>query len=309
MKIMFIEMPEIEKQCRKVLQPYGIETFNYFFNKENDIPNNEIEIIVGITPAQTINLDIFPNLKMIQLPSAGYDQIPIHDLKKRNIILSNASGVYSIPISEWVIGKVLEIIKQSKFYHQNQQQSIWKKNNRMLELPNCKALVFGTGSIGQEIAKRLNAFDVIVDGVNSNGRDIIHFHQCYDMENGKVQAYKYDILIFSLPNNEETAGLVNEKFINTLKDDAILINVGRGTLINEQDLINALKNDKFLGVALDVMQTEPLPAKSELWNHPKVLITPHSSFISDGINQRRVDLITTNILAFHHQKEIKNRII
>jgi phosphoglycerate dehydrogenase-like enzyme len=129
------------------------------------------------------------------------------------------------------------------------------------------------------------------------------------MEDGKKQAYKYDILIFSLPNNEETAGLVNEKFINTLKDDAILINVGRGTLINEQDLIDALKNDKFLGVALDVMQTEPLPTESELWTHPKVLITPHSSFISDGINQRRVDLITTNILAFHHQKEIKNRII
>jgi phosphoglycerate dehydrogenase-like enzyme len=309
MKILFIEMPEIEKLCRKILQPFGIECFNYMLKKENDIPYSEIEMIIGITPAQTLNLEQFPKLKMIQLPSAGYDQIPINELKKRNIILANASGVYSIPISEWVIGKILEIIKQSKFYIQNQEKFIWKKNNQMIELPNRKALIFGAGSIGQEIAKRLNAFDVIVDGVNSNGRDTIHFRQCFNLQKGKQEASNYDILIFSMPNNEDTAGLVDEKFINTLKDTAILINVGRGTLINEQDLINALNNDKFSGVALDVMQTEPLPVQSELWSHPKVYITPHSSFISDRINKRRVDLITSNVLAFYQQKEIKNRII
>lgn len=309
MKILFIEMPEIEKQCRNILKPLGIESFNYIFKKENDIPYSEIEIIIGVTPTQTLDLAQFPNLKMIQLPSAGYDQIPIDEIKKRNIMLANASGVYSIPISEWVIGKILEITKQTKFYLQNQEKLIWKKNNQMIELPNRKALIFGTGSIGQEIAKRLKAFDVIVDGVNSNGRDIIHFHQCFSLEKGKQEAGNYDILIFSMPNNQDTAGLVDDRFIKTLKDTAILINVGRGTLINEQDLINALKDDKFSGVALDVMRTEPLPTESELWTHPKVYITPHSSFISDGINKRRVDLITTNILAYYQNKEIKNRII
>jgi phosphoglycerate dehydrogenase-like enzyme len=309
MKILFIEMPEIEKQCRKILQPYGIECFNYMLKNENDVIKNEIDVIVGITPAQTMDLDQFPNLKMIQLPSAGYDQIPLSELRKRNVILANASGVYSIPIAEWVIGKILEIIKQSKYYIQNQEKNIWKKNNHMIELPNRKALIFGTGSIGQEIAKRLHAFDVIVDGVNSNGRDIHHFNQCFELKKGKEVAFNYDILIFSLPHNEETAGLVNEEFIKTLKDTAILINVGRGTLINEQDLIDALKKDKFLGIALDVMQKEPLPTDSELWSHPKVLITPHSSFISDGINKRRIDLITANIIAFYQKKEIKNRVI
>lgn len=309
MKVLFVEMPDIEKQCRRILEPFGIESFNYILKRENDIPYAEIEMIVGITPAQKLNLEQFPNLKMIQLPSAGYDQIPMEELKKRNIILANASGVYSIPISEWVIGKILEIIKQSKFYFQNQEKLIWKKNNHMIELPNRKALVFGTGSIGQEIAKRLNAFDVIVDGVNSNGRDIIHFRQCFNLEKGKQEASNYDILIFSLPNNQDTAGLVDEKFINTLKDTVILINVGRGTLINERDLIEALNKDKFSGVALDVMQTEPLPSESELWTHPKVYITPHSSFISDGINKRRLDLILNNVLAFYQHKEIINRVI
>jgi phosphoglycerate dehydrogenase-like enzyme len=309
MKILFIEMPEIEKQCRNILYPFGIESFNYIFKKENDIPYTEIEIIVGVTPTQTLDLAQFPNLKLIQLPSAGYDQIPTDEIKKRNVILANASGVYSIPISEWVIGKILEIIKQTKFYLQNQEKLIWKKNNQMIELPDRKALIFGTGSIGQEIAKRLKAFDVIVDGVNSNGRDIIHFRQCFSLDEGKQEAGHYDILIFSMPNNQDTAGLVDEKFIKTLKDTTILINVGRGTLINEKDLISALNKGKFAGVALDVMQKEPLPTDSELWTHPKVYITPHSSFISDGINKRRVDLITANILAYYHHKEIKNRII
>lgn len=309
MKIMFIEMPDIEEKCKRVFLEFEIESYNYSTKNPTEIPIDEIEVIVGTLTPNLIDLTSFPNLKLIQLPSAGYDRVPLQQLKNRNITLANASGVYSIPIAEWVIAKLLEIIKQSKYYYQNQTQVIWKKNYNMIELPDRKALIFGTGSIGQEIAKRLNAFDVIVDGVNSNGRDITHFRECYNMEQGKKKSMDYDILIFSLPNNEETSGLVNANFLKDLKQDSILINIGRGTLIKEEDLIASLKQGKFMGVALDVMSIEPLPATSELWVHPKVIISPHSSFISDKIDQRRVDLITSNIIAFYQNKEIKNKII
>jgi phosphoglycerate dehydrogenase-like enzyme len=309
MKILFIEMSDIEVKCKHFFAEFDIESYNLSIKKPSEIPMEEIDIVVGTPSPNFINLESLPKLQMIQLPSAGYDRIPLQQLMSRNITLANASGVYSIPIAEWVIAKLLEIIKQSKYYYQNQSQNIWKKNYNMIELPNRKALVFGTGSIGQEIAKRLNAFDVIVDGINSNGRDITHFHECFDMEKGKEVAKDYDILIFSLPNNEETAGLVNAEFLKHLKQEAILINIGRGTLINETDLIESLKQGKFMGVALDVMSVEPLPPTSELWIHPKVIISPHSSFISDKIDQRRVDLIASNILAFYHGKPIKNKII
>lgn len=309
MKVMFIEMQDIETECKKILADFEIESYNFSIKNPSDVPMDEIEMIVGTPSPKYLDLESLPKLRMIQLPSAGYDRIPLQQLKSRNITLANASGVYSIPIAEWVIAKLLEIIKQSKYYYQNQSQNIWKKNYNMIELPNRKALIFGTGSIGQEIAKRLNAFDVIVDGINSNGRDIIHFHECFDMKKGKEIAKNYDILIFSLPNNEETAGLVNAEFLRHLKQDAILINIGRGTLINEADLIESLKQGKFMGVALDVMSIEPLPPTSELWVHPKVIISPHSSFISDKIDQRRVDLITSNILAFYQGKPIRNKII
>ena len=309
MKVLFIEMLDIESECKKILADFDIESYNFSIKNPSDVPLEEIEMIVGTPSPNYLNLESLPKLRMIQLPSAGYDRVPLQQLKSRNITLANASGVYSIPIAEWVIAKLLEIIKQSKYYYQNQSQNIWKKNYNMIELPNRKALIFGTGSIGQEIAKRLNAFDVIVDGVNSNGRDITHFHDCFDMKNGKEITRNYDILIFSLPNNEETAGLVNAEFLKQLKQDAILINIGRGTLINEEDLIESLKQGKFMGVALDVMSVEPLPPTNELWVHPKVIISPHSSFISDKIDQRRVDLISSNILAFYQGKPIKNKII
>lgn len=309
MKVLFIEMPDIEAKCKEILADFNIESFNLSIKDPCDIPMEEIDIVVGTPSPNLINLESLPKLRMIQLPSAGYDRIPLQQLVSRNITLANASGVYSIPIAEWVIAKLLEIIKQSKYYYQNQSQSIWKKNYNVIELPNRKALIFGTGSIGQEIAKRLNAFDVIIDGINSNGRDITHFRKCFDMKKGKDIAKNYDILIFSLPNNEETAGLVNAEFLKHLKHEAILINIGRGTLINEADLIESLKQGRFMGVALDVMSIEPLPQASELWAHPKVIISPHSSFISDKIDQRRVDLITSNILAFYHGKPIKNKII
>ena len=309
MKVLFIEMLDIESECKKILADFDIESYNFSIKNPSDVPLEEIEMIVGTPSPNYLNLESLPKLRMIQLPSAGYDRVPLQQLKSRNITLANASGVYSIPIAEWVIAKLLEIIKQSKYYYQNQSQNIWKKNYNMIELPNRKALIFGTGSIGQEIAKRLNAFDVIVDGINSNGRDIIHFHECFDMKKGKEIAKNYDILIFSLPNNEETAGLVNAEFLKDLKQEAILINIGRGTLINEEDLIESLKQGKFMGVALDVMSIEPLPPTNELWVHPKVIISPHSSFISDRIDQRRVDLISSNILAFYQGKPIRNKII
>jgi phosphoglycerate dehydrogenase-like enzyme len=309
MKIMFIEMPEIEKRCKHIFAEYGIESYNYSSKEPHVVPLEEIDVVIGEPFRKHMNLDSLPNLKLVQLPSAGYDRVPLEDLRSRNISLANASGVYSIPIAEWVIGKLLEIVKHSKYYYQNQSELIWKKNYNMTELPNRKALIFGTGSIGQEIAKRLQAFDVIVDGVNSNGRSIIYFCECYDMSQGKIKSKEYDILIFSLPNNTETAGLVNSDFLEDLKHDVILINVGRGTLIKEEDLIYSLKQGKFMGVALDVMATEPLPSTSELWTHPRVIISPHSSFISDQIDQRRVDLITSNIISYFNNKEIKNKII
>jgi phosphoglycerate dehydrogenase-like enzyme len=309
MKIMFIEMPEIEKRCKNIFAGYGIESYNYSRKEALEVPFEEIDVVIGEPFSKHINIDSLPNLKFIQLPSAGYDRVPLEELRRRNIMLANASGVYSIPIAEWVIGKLLEIVKHSKYYYQNQSELIWKKNYNMTELPNRRALIFGTGSIGQEIAKRLQAFDVIVDGVNSNGRRIIHFDECYDMKQGKIKSKEYDILIFSLPNNSETAGLVNANFLKDLKQDVILINIGRGTLINEEDLMCSLKQGKFMGVALDVMATEPLPSTSELWTHPKVIISPHCSFISDQIDQRRVDLITTNIISFFNNEEIKNKII
>lgn len=309
MKIMFIEMPDIEEKCKSIFKQFNIESYNFSKRNSNQIPMDEIEVIVGIPSPENIDLESLPNLKMIQLPSAGYDRVPLHQLKSKNVILANASGVYSVPIAEWVIGKLLEITKHSKYYYQNQSKGIWKKNFGMVELSGRRALVFGTGSIGQEIAKRLNAFDVVVDGVNSNGRNITNFNNCYDMRIGKEKSKSYDILIFCLPNNEETAGLVNSSFLDNLKHDAILINIGRGSLINEDDLVESLKQGKFMGVALDVMNVEPLPQTSELWSLSNVIISPHSSFISEKIDQRRVDLITFNIIAFSENREIKNRII
>ncbi len=309
MKVMFIDMSEIEKQCRPFLENLNIQSYCWNDKGSDSIPLSEIDVIVGFPKKDHFNPSVMTNLKMIQLPSAGYDKFPVDQIRKMNVILCNASGVYSIPIAEWVIAKILEIIKHSRYYYNNQSQGIWKKNYSMLELPGKKALIFGTGSIGQEIARRLKAFDVIVDGVNSNGREIQHFEQCFNIEKGKEVSGEYEILIFSLPNNEETAGLVNLMFLKQLKDNAIIINVGRGTLINEPDLILTLNQGKLLGVALDVTEVEPLPVTSELWKHPKVIISPHSSFISEKINDRRVELITSNILAFYHNSAVKNRII
>lgn len=236
----------------------------------------------------------FKKLRIIQLTSAGLDRVPLDYINEKGIQIFNARGVYSIPMAEWVILKILEIYKKSRIFYKNQERHKWEKQRELFELSDKTAVIIGYGSVGDEIAKRLKAFGVDVIGV---GRRVVESENLSKyvlndaLEDALINA---DIIILTLPLTDETRKIFNRDKINIIKNNAVLINVSRGGVIDEVALIESIKDGKFLGVALDVFEEEPL-LDSPLWDFENVVITPHNSFVSENVNERLFQLMISNI--------------
>ena len=237
----------------------------------------------------------FKNLKFIQLTSAGLDRVPFDYIKKKEIKIFNAKGVYSVPMAEWVVLKILEIYKRSKQFYKNQNEHKWDKQRDLLELTDKTATIIGFGSIGSEVAKRLKAFDVNVIGVGRRKTESNLIDEYYSIEDIDEALKKSDIIILTLPLTIETRYLIDKYTIANMKDKNVLVNISRGGIIDEVALIEAIKEEKFLGVALDVFEDEPLSKDNQLWDFENVIITPHNSFVSDKVDERLFDLIIKNL--------------
>lgn len=262
---------------------------------EINVDKTEIDAIICNGFFLYHNIEEYSNLKYIQLTSAGLDRVPLDYIRKNKIQLYNARGVYSIPMAEWTLLKLLEIYKNSRLFYKNQENKRWEKDREIQELNGKIATIVGYGSVGNEIAKRLNAFNVKINIVDITEKKDEYIENFYNINELEKAMQTTDILILTLPLTKETEGIINNNVLNKMKDESVLINISRGKVINENDLINVIKLNKFKGVALDVFEEEPLREDSELWNFENVIITPHNSFIGENNNKRLFELIMKNL--------------
>lgn len=279
---------------------------NYYEIQVYDPKNYNLE---GIDVAVgSMNLIVPSSLKLLQLLSAGYDALDLSRLKKFNTRLCNASGTTSVAIAEFVIGILLLKYKQLDRFIDQQKANYWKQYHDLKEFTDKNIAILGTGSIGKEIAKRLNAFGCSITGYNSNGRSIEEFSNVHSISVLKNEIKNYDIVISCLPLNEGTRHLFDREMLLSMKKNAILVNVGRGGVVSLDAVLEVI--DTHLGYVLfDVVEIEPLPADCPLWNHPKALITPHISYASDYRQQRLETLIVNNLLSFAKEMTLENEII
>ena len=219
-------------------------------------------------------------------------------IKNNNIEIHNAKGVYSAPMAEWVVLKILEIYKNTKFFIKNQDNKVWEKKRDLLELTDKTVTIVGCGNVGSEVAKRLKAFGCKINGVARRKVQYDYIDKVYSMEELNEALKISDIVVLTIALNEETKHLFDKERFDVMKDEAVLVNVARGAIVNEEDLIEVLKSGKFIGVALDVMENEPLCVSSELWDFDRVLVTPHNSFVSDKTGSRLFGVMCENLEKF-----------
>lgn len=248
--------------------------------KWNDIENAEI-ILGNPTDAQ---IAACPKLKWIQLTNAGVNNyVSRPALMERGIVLTCASGAFGQSISECVLAMVLSLYKHLNLFRDNQRECLWQDAGRQMSPCGKKLLVLGAGDIGRSVARIMKPFGVRAVGVRTHaaaGDELFEKYITLD----EVDDYlpEADIVVCSLPETEKTIGFMNAERIALLNQNAILVNVGRGSLIDCAALAEALNKGTLYGAALDVTSPEPLPADHPLWKCKNAIITPHATGGSFG---------------------------
>lgn len=239
-------------------------------------------------------IERFTALKYVQLTSAGFDRVPLDYIQKKGIRICNARGVYSTPMAEFALSGVLELYKQSRFFWENQRNCRWEKHRGLRELTGKQVCIVGCGSVGTACAKRFQAFDCHVTGVDRIVYENRFFDRVLPMEQLDTVLETADIVVLCLPLTEETQHLMDEKRLQVMKPGAILVNIARGQIVDTGALISAL-NGHLGGAVLDVFEEEPLSADSPMWRMENVILTPHNSFVGEGNAERLASVIMENL--------------
>jgi phosphoglycerate dehydrogenase-like enzyme len=225
-------------------------------------------------------------LRVVQVNSAGVDWIA--PSVPEGVALCSARGTRDAPVAEWVVGAILDSYKGLAGFRRQQEGTQWEPRMPR-ELAGSKALIVGHGSIGRAVEERLHPFGVEVTGVASRRRGDTHGVDAID-----ELLPAADIVIVLLPATPETVGLIGKQRLARLKTGALLVNAGRGSVIDADALCAELESGR-LQAALDVTDPEPLPSESPLWQLPNVLVTPHIAGDSPAADQRVYELIGNQI--------------
>lgn len=221
-------------------------------------------------------------LRWIHVAAAGVDTLLFDELRESDVVVTNARGVFDRPIAEFVLMAVLAHAKDAQRSYQLQLAQEWRHRETGM-IQSATALVVGTGAIGREIARLLQAVGMTVRGAGRTARDD-------DPDFGTVIASAdlashagwADHLVVVAPLTPATRGLVDRRVLSAMKPTAHVVNVGRGPIIVEDDLVACLREGRVAAATLDVFETEPLPPGHPLWTTPGVTVTAHMSGDAEG---------------------------
>ncbi|HYL85001.1 MAG TPA: D-2-hydroxyacid dehydrogenase [Candidatus Angelobacter sp.] len=254
-------------------------------------------------------------LKWIHSTAAGVAQLMYPELRDSGILVTNPSGVFSVPMAEHTMGLLVALARNFPDSVRQQeravwsQQVLWDKPQHLTELNGKVLLIVGHGSIGRELAKRAKAFDMRVWGVTrSGGGGGLHAERIFAAAQLQQALPEADYVVIAAPETADTKHLIGTAEIAKMKRGARLINIGRGSLLDETALIRALESGALGGAAVDVAQTEPLPPESPLWHAPNLFITPHTSAVSDRLWNRQAALLVELLECWFDGREMFNRV-
>ncbi|GAB4384329.1 MAG: D-2-hydroxyacid dehydrogenase [Elainellaceae cyanobacterium] len=246
-----------------------------------------------------------PAIRWQHSPSAGVDHLLTPLFLEREITLTNSAGVYAIPIAEYVLAMILNQAKQLALLREWQTQRYWHQIE-LQELSGATLLIIGAGSIGQEIAKRANAFGMRVWGSRRSAQFLPNFERMVGADEWRSLLPDADYIVIAAPLTPETKGMIDESALRSLRPTAYLINIARGAIVDEPALLNALKEKRLAGAALDTFYTEPLSSQSPFWSLPNTVITSHTSGLSPHNIDRIIDLFLENLGCYQQGQPLKN---
>ena len=286
-----------------------------FLPTNEDIANHINDINVLLT--YKINNEYFnsnSNIEWIQLGNAGVDDSMIESVIKSKTIITNSRGINSIAVAEYVVSILLYLSKQismSLEFKKSKQWTQWDIAKNIYTLENKKVGIIGYGAIGKEIAKKSKAFNMHVKAIRrlqKNKSSTKNIDELLPLSYLDYLLSESDFIIIACPLTLHTKHLIDRKKLNLISQKSYLINISRGAIIKEDDLIEHLKNNKIKGAALDVFNSEPLDKKSALFNLDNVFLSPHISGNFNGYQKKVIESFSENLLRFINREPLKNRV-
>jgi len=243
-------------------------------------------------------LDRAESLSWIQALSAGVDTLDLADLRKRDVLLTSAAGAHAQPAAEQVLGYMLQFERRLDAAIEMRRGGVWERFTGG-ELNGKTLGIVGLGAIGRRTARIADAVGMTVIGTKRDASVAVdgveHVHPPEELTSVLVEA---DYLLLSCPLTEETRGLIGHEELGLLRNDAVLINVARGGVLDEAALVTALQQRGIRGAALDVFADEPLPEDSTLWDLSNVILTPHNAGASPRLPERTAEIFAGNYQSF-----------
>lgn len=246
-------------------------------------------------------------LKWVQVFGAGVETQFFPELVNSNVILTNTSGAYNYTMADQAFALILAISRGIAMFERNRKQRIWGRTTMLRQLAGQTLGVIGLGNIGGEIAKRGKAFGMKVIAVDI--RDIecpSYVDQLCKIDNLDDILRQSDYLVLVVPLTNLTRGMIGREELRKMKPTAYLINIGRGPLVDEKALIEALKTGIIAGAGLDVFEKEPLPPDSELWDMENVVMSPHVGGLSPETRTLSFEIFLENFKRFISNKPLRN---
>jgi len=295
---------EQQKQVRSILSEAELVGVTDFSQMDQDV-----EALIGFGQDITAEtLSHYPKLRWIQAISAGIDNLPLQAMAARGIALTNARGVHQIQMSEHILWSILTIMRQGQMSIRHQDQKIWEPEVELEELYGKTVCIVGAGSIGEAVAKKCRAFGMTVWGIAHSVKTDQAYDRMGTMTDLTVFLEKSDIVVVLLPLTAETSGIFNKDLFCQMKTGSYFINVARGPVVNEEDLMVALNTGKIRAAALDVFKQEPLPESSLFWGMDNVLLTPHIAGHTPHYTARVLEIFNKNLRLYPNFEKMINYI-
>ena len=267
----------------------------------------QAHVIIGNVPPAM--LKYADNLEWLQLGSAGANDYVKEGVLPPHVVLTNATGAYGLALSEYMLGTVLELMKNLHRYRDNQQNRLWKDEGTVTSIYGSTTLVIGLGDICNAFAssmKKLGSYLRAVKRLQTEKPDYID--ELYTSESLEELLPRADIVAVCVPGNDSTFHMLDSNRLNMMKPGAILVNVGRGSTVDTNALAQVLERGHLRGAALDVTDPEPLPSDHRLWELKNCVITPHTAgaYHLPETLERIVRICASNLWAYINNKPLRN---
>lgn len=245
-------------------------------------------------------------LRWIQSTAAGLEQVLEPELVARNLKITNASGVHAGPVAEMAWALTLAVARGLPTYFRQQQDHQWERST-YYDLEDATAGIIGLGGIGRRYARTAAAFGMRVLAVDRHEpvkpEDV---ESLWGLDRLDEMLAQSDFVLVSCPYSSETHHLINHERLGRMKPTAILVNIARGGIVDEEALAAALREGRLAGAGLDVCETEPLPADSPLWDTPNLVITPHCAGLSAHRRRRLTEFFCENLRRYFSDEPLAN---